>query len=330
MSTRVDRLLALQDGVISRRQALVGGLQVHDVRRLLRRREWAVVHPGVYVSHTGTPTWLQRAWAGVLVAWPAALCHQSALRAADGPGGRDRTSEEPIHVGIDRRRSSLVTPAGVRLHHMSRLDERVSWNLGPPRLRYAEAALDVAADADSEFAAIAALAKACQSRRTTAQRLITLLDERSRVQRRAWLREALRDVADGTCSVLEHGYLSRVERPHGLPRAVRQVRDTASVGVVYRDAEYAGSCVIELDGRLFHDSAAQRDSDFERDLDAAVTGKSTTRLSWGQVFDRPCATTAKIVQVLELRGIPCVPRACGPACPVGSSIAASPRISAIR
>ena len=43
------------------------------------------------------------------------------------------------------------------------------------------------------------------------------------------------------------------------------------VGVVYRDAD-DGQVVLELDGRLFHDSTEQRDLDFERDLDLAVEG----------------------------------------------------------
>jgi hypothetical protein len=61
MNSILARHLALQAGVISRRQALSAGLEPHDVRRLLRRREWALLHPGVYVDHTGTPSWLQRA-----------------------------------------------------------------------------------------------------------------------------------------------------------------------------------------------------------------------------------------------------------------------------
>jgi hypothetical protein len=318
MNSILARHLALQAGVISRRQALSAGLEPHDVRRLLRRREWALLHPGVYVDHTGTPSWLQRAWAGVLLAWPAALCHESAIRAGDGPGARDRTIEELIHVGVDRGRTSLVVPSGVRLHHLSRFEERVQWNLGPPRLRYDEAALDVAASASTEFASLAALAKACQSRRTTAQRLLATLAERPRMPRRSWLEAALRDVAEGTCSALEHGYLTRIERPHRLPRDTRQVRATSSLGVVYRDAEYADACVVELDGRLFHDSATQRDADFERDLDAAVDGRSTVRLSWGQVFDRPCRTGAKLVVVLRAHGVVVEPVSCAPGCAVGA------------
>jgi hypothetical protein len=316
MNTKVHQHLSHQAGVISRRQAIEAGLSPHDIRRLLRRREWATAHPGVYASHTGPLTWLQRAWAGVLFSWPAALCHESALRAWDGPGQRDRVSEEVIHVAVDRRRTTLVAPPGIRIHHLVRLEQRALWNLGPPRLRYEEAALDVAAAAETEFAAIAALAKACQSRRTTAPRLIDSLAGRARVPRRVWLAAVLRDVSDGTCSVLEHGYLTLVERPHRLPAAARQKRASASAGVVYRDAEYSETCLVELDGRLFHDSATQRDADFERDLDAAVDGRSTTRISWGQVFDRPCSTTAKVARILMAHGIDCTPRACGPGCAV--------------
>src|ERR1700712_431846 len=77
---RHEALLRDQAGVISRAQALASGLSENDVRRLLRRRSWVCVHPGVYVNHTGELTWLQRAWAAVLFAWPAALCDESALR----------------------------------------------------------------------------------------------------------------------------------------------------------------------------------------------------------------------------------------------------------
>ena len=317
MNSEVARHLSLQDNVIARRQALASGLVQHDLRRLIRRREWAVVHPGVYVAHTGPLTWHQRAWAAVLLVWPAALGAESSLRAADGPGAKDDSAEKTLNVVVDQHRSGLVTPADIHVQHLVGFDEKVLWNTTPPRIRYEEAALDVAIRATSELAAVAALTKACQSRRTTAQRLSSALDGRSRVARRDWLTAVLRDIADGTCSLLEHGYLVRVERAHGLPPAQRQVRATASVGVVYRDAEYERQCVVELDGRLFHDSVPQRDADLERDLDARLEGKSTVRLSWGQVFDRPCTTSAKLVRFLRACGVPVSPRACGAGCPVG-------------
>src|SRR5262245_46437779 len=96
---RLDELLARQDGVVARRQAVECGLTVNDIRRRVRRREWAPAgHPAVYVEHTGPLTWRQRAWAAVLYAWPSALAGDSALRAADGPGRRDRDDDGSIEV----------------------------------------------------------------------------------------------------------------------------------------------------------------------------------------------------------------------------------------
>lgn len=62
-------LLALQSGVVARRQLLEAGVDPTDVRRMLRRQELVVVRSGVYVSHTGELSWLQRAWVEVLNAW---------------------------------------------------------------------------------------------------------------------------------------------------------------------------------------------------------------------------------------------------------------------
>lgn len=146
----------------------------------------------------------------------------------------------------------------------------------------------MAAESRDDFSAIAVLAQAVQSRRTTAERIEEAMAGRSRISRRPFLREVLRDVAEGTCSVLEHGYLDRVERPHGLPRASRQLR-ASSRGPIYRDVEYRRfRLVVELDGRLFHSSAAARSRDLDRDLDTAVDGRECVRLGWGQVFDHAC------------------------------------------
>lgn len=109
-------------------------------------------------------------------------------------------------------------------------------------------------------------------------------------------------MAQGTCSVLEHGYLSRVERAHGLPSAARQFRDSVQ-GPVYRDVDYRDfGLVVELNGRLFHDNALDHDRDLERDLDVAAGGRATVRLGWGQVFGRPCTTAVKVGRMLQARG----------------------------
>jgi hypothetical protein len=308
------RTMADQAGVISRAQAGSAGLTENDVRRLLRRREWVRVHPGVYVDHTGELTWLQRAWASVLFAEPAALSHESALRAADGPG---KHKEEAIHVAVGRDRR-IGSPPGVHVHRTAHLDDRVLWNLNPPRMRYEDAALDVAIGCEAPVDALGVLAAAVQSRRTTARRMLVSLDARARSPRREWVAGVLEDVAEGACSVLEQGYLRQVERAHRLPRAERQTRVTATMGVIYRDASYP-TMYVELDGRLFHDNPAQRDRDLDRDLDAAVDGRSTIRLGYGQVFDRPCLTAARLATLLHQRGWRGQACPCGPTCPVGGA-----------
>ena len=305
----LSRLLELQSGVVSRQQVIACGSQPHDIRRLLRRREWALVHPGVYVDHTGPLTWLQRAWAATLSVAPSALSHESALRAADGPGHRAHLDDDPIHVAVDRHRK-VVFPSGVRGHRVSGLASKALWNTSPPRIRTEEAVLDVAADARDPLGAIAVLADAVQARRTTATRIASALESRERIARRALLTAVVHDLAEGACSALEHGYLTRVERAHGLPRAARQVRASAR-GPVYRDVEYGAlGLVVELDGRLFHDSAAARDRDLDRDLEAALSGRQTVRLGWGQVFGRPCDTAVRIGRLLQLRGWTGSPRSC--------------------
>ena len=283
----IDAGLVDQAGVVSRRQLLAAGHTDANIRRMIRRKELTRVHDGVYVDHTGPLTWLQRAWAGVLAVWPAALTAESVV----SPGG-------PVVVAVDRCRH-VTRPDGVRIVYVTNLDEQVRWNLGPPRVRFEAAVLDLAASAPSELAAIGVLADAVQSRQTTAERLLTALDRRRRVRRRAFLAAVLRDVRDGTHSALEHGYLTKVERPHGLPVADRQ---EPGVGL-YRDVTYADlDTYVELDGRLFHDNARSRDAELDRDLDAAADGRETLRLGWGQVFDRPCVTARKLAVVLRTRG----------------------------
>jgi hypothetical protein len=293
-------ILSQQDGLISRAQALAAGASPIQIARSLRRT-WVTVHPGVYINHNGPLTWHQRAWAAVLSAWPAALSHQSAIRAAEGPG-RDREDHGVIRVAVEHSRR-LLEPPGVRLHRMHGFDSRVQWNRSPPRIRYEEALLDVAADS-SAMQAVATLADACGGRRTKAAKLLDHLDGRARIRQREWLRCVLSDIADGTCSVLEHGYLDLVERAHGLPTGQRQALRQGSNGHVYRDVDYEGlGVVVELDGKLFHSSIRDRDNDLERDLDAAVAGSSVTlRLGFGQVYDRGCSTAQKIAAVMQRVG----------------------------
>ncbi|HEX5919984.1 MAG TPA: hypothetical protein VFY76_19140 [Nocardioides sp.] len=308
--------LAAQDGVVSRDQLLAAGCQEHDVERMLRRRELFVALPGVYVVHNGPQTWQQRAWVAVLSCWPAALAGRSALRAENGPGLRGFDEAAPIEVAVDVSRTVRGKP-GVSVRRMAGLASRTRANTSPPRVRFEEAVLDVVASLPREWDVIECCAAAVRSRRTTAARLSAALAARSRFPRRTWLRRVLADVAAGTASVLEHGYLHRVERAHGLPGADRQRADRIDGGRIHRDASYpAYDLVVELDGRFDHSALADRARDLDRDLETAVGGTRTVRLGWGQVYDRPCRTAAAVGRLLQAGGWHGVPAPCSPGCPV--------------
>ena len=307
----------MQHGVISRAQVVAAGLGSSYVERKLRRREWSRVHRGVYVDHTGPLTWAQRAWAAVLFYWPAALGERSAVYPESSP------SDDRIHVVVDHARRVRRT-SGVKVHRVVHFAERVRWNASPPRLRLEEAVLDMCATAKTEFEALAVVTDVCQQRRTTARRLADALDRRARIRHGAWLRAVLADIATGAQSVLEHAYLNRVERAHRLPRGRRQSRSAGPERAAYHDVEYDDfDLLVELDGRLWHDRLHQRALDMDRDLDAAVDGRTTVRIGWAQTVRFPCRTAGKLARLLRARGWIGAPQPCGPSCPLRGAFAPS-------
>jgi hypothetical protein len=167
---------------------------------------------------------------------------------------------------------------------MSRLDERLQQNRLPPRIGFEEAVLQVASEAADDAEAIAVLADACQSRRTTAARLAATLDRRTRLPRRSFL------------------------------AGVRHSR-----GAAFRDVEYLRfRTVVELDGRLGHEFSADRWDDLDRDIDSALAGDTTIRVGWRQVLD-PCRLAATVARLLAARGWTGALRPCGPGCTARTS-----------
>ena len=299
-------LLAVQSGVVSRRQILELHGKDFDIARMLRRRDLVVVHPGVYLNHTGPPSWKQLAWAAVLASWPAALAFESALPSPPASGS--------IHVAVKHGRT-LKRLDGVVVHRTTDFETRVQWNRSPPRIGLEHAVIDVASAKADTAESFRVLADACQSRQTTAALVALTLGERGRVPRKQLLLDLLDDLGSGACSVLEREYL-RLERDHGLPKADRQ--QTAKIGGrrAYRDAPYQQfGLFVELDGKAFHDNALDWDLDAERDLHTAVsTDARTVRLTYGQVFGHGCRTIRRIAVLLERGGWPGPFQRC-PSCP---------------
>lgn len=314
-----DRLLAelidRQDHVFTRTQVFACGGDANLVRRRVRRRDWIVVHPGVLVDHTGPLTRSQEEWAAVLYYAPAVLTGRCALRRYGVRTGRDSTpGTAMIDIAVERSRRVGCLP-GVRVTRVADWDGRTLTHLSPPLMRLEHVVLDLAAQSD-EVRAVAVLADAVQSRRTTAARLLDALDGRPRLRHRRLLRRLLGDVVTGTHSVLEWLYLTRVERRHWLPTARRQRPITSGRRRAYRDVEYLDQDVIvELDGRLGHELSLDRWDDLDRDVDSSVTGRMTIRVGWRQCLD-PCRTASAIGHILMARGLRDRPTPCSATCAV--------------
>ncbi len=301
----VADLTVAQDGVVARRQVLAAGGSDFDIARLVRRRELIPLERGVYVNHSGRLTQTQRHWAAVLAFWPAALAHASAL--PDPP-------MTVVHVAVDPSRNLRPLPRVV-LHRMPDFAQRADLDRSPPAIRLEHALIDVISSElrdEDVAAAFAVLARVCAARRTTPQRIPQTLSTRRRVAGRRTVEAMLTDVRDGACSVLERGYLHRVERAHGLPRGERQIGSTATGRSTFQDVRYKRQgVVVELDGRAFHESPRDRDRDALRDLaELSRSDLVTIRVTYGLVFGGACRTALLIGDLLRRRGWTGRPRSC--------------------
>jgi hypothetical protein len=183
-------------------------------------------------------------------------------------------------VAVDRKRT-VKHVTGVVAHRTPDLAGRALWQRSPPRVSLEHAAIDVAATKPDLLARFRIFADAVQTRQTTPRAISAVLEQRRGMPERQVLLELLDDLASGACSVLEREYLL-LERQHGLPSSEsdgthRQAPGAVGGASAYRDVEYRPyHLLVELDGRIFHDTSVARDRDAQRDLEASVTENGTT------------------------------------------------------
>ena len=271
----------------------------------VRRRELTRVARGMYLGHTGDPTWEQRVWAACLRHAPAVADAVTTLALHD-------LRERPARPGVVVAANRYVT--GGKVSRTRSFAEQARLDLHPPQLRLEHAAVVHAAELADEQALVGLLSDVVGSRRTTAARLREEASAASRLRNRALVGAVLADLEAGASSNLERLYLQRVERAHGLPVADRQVRTRVGGSWTYRDVEYLdGLLVVELDGRLGHDTSADRWADAERDLTTTLLGGRTLRLVWQQVLE-PCRSAAVVGRLLGAVGWEGRPTDCGADC----------------
>jgi hypothetical protein len=310
----VERLAARQSGLITRRQALDAGLTEEMIRARLRSGRWSHVHSdrGVYATFSGPLPRPAQLWGVVLSCGPGAtLSHETA---AELHGLIDRPSRL-IHVTVPVGRR-VTSPARTILHRSARLSDSRHPVQEPPRTRVEDTVVDLTQTAWSRDRASGIIADAVNRRLTTHERVYQAIRSRKRVRWRAELTESCGIIADGARSLLEVRYVTDVERPHGLPKARRQVRRKVDGHGIAIDARLDAYGVrIELDGQRAH-TGDEVFRDAQRDNLAVLEGDAPLRFGWDDVTDYPCETAALIANVLKIRGWRGWPTLCSLSCPL--------------
>ncbi|WP_343074376.1 type IV toxin-antitoxin system AbiEi family antitoxin domain-containing protein [Phytoactinopolyspora limicola] len=307
----IDELLAGQRGVIERRQAMDLGLSTRQIDRLVTSGRWRRVHRGVYATFTGPLSDEATLWAAILRAGRGAVASHQTAAFLDGVCD---DPDDVIHVTVPAGRHIRGRIDGVRVHYAHRLARTRHPTRIPPRTRVEETVLDLVDVALLPREVETWVMRACQRRRTTAERLAAALGLRAKIRWRPMLESMLADVDQGAESPLELRHLRRVERAHGLPAGRRQQR-VAGRRVIWVDVDHDEYMLrIELDGRLGHVEDGQF-RDRRRDNVATVDGVATLRYGHADVFGDPCGVAAEQARVLAARGWRGRPRACGSDCP---------------
>ena len=302
-----------QFGVVSRSQALRGGLTAGMIKFRVTSGRWRQVHPGIYTTFNGDLSHGSRLWAAVLSAGPGAvLGHETAAELHQLADKRDRL----VHVMIPDPRH-VKAAEGVRLHRSTRNVEAVQMQGYPPVTTVEETVLDLTQAATTFDDVCGWVTRAIARELTDETRLHAAMTKRERLRWRADLHEVLEAAVTGDHSVLEFRYHRDVERAHGLPEPDRQVPFTAKDGRRgRRDRVYQEyGVVVELDGRLAHPEE-NRWKDTARDNAAAAARQQSLRYGWTAVTKHPCATAAEVIEVLRNHGWRGRPRPCSPGCPV--------------
>lgn len=249
--TRLARLSAEQDLVVSRDQLAALGGDRHVVRHRVASGRWTAVGRRVVVLGTGELTFRQRLWVATLHSGPAsALAGLSAAEADGLRGFSTPTLHTVVPHGADA--ADLVdTRAGVtvRVRQSRRLTERLVHPARlPRRLLLPEALVDAASGASSDDRARLLVIAPVQQRLLVAAELRAVVAGRPRLPRRALILEAVADVEGGAHSLPERRW-ARAIRRHRLPEPTRQQLVRRADGTWYLDADFHPYGVgVEING----------------------------------------------------------------------------------
>jgi hypothetical protein len=291
-----------QEGVISTQQALAFGMSAGDIRWKVRSGRWQAVYRGVYATFSGKLSREARLWAAVLRAGDnAALSHETAAELL----GFSAAPSEVIHVTVP----SASDPArwsdldGVVIHRSTHWRGCAGMTLELPVTPGVTTVLDLVESARTLDDAFGWLSRALDQGAALPASLMSALAQRKKFARRRWLNDALAGIEDGISFPLERRWVYDVERPHGLPRAVRQAPQPAADGTRHLGNLYEPfNVAIELDKPALH---LQEELDRDRYLaneTVIAIGAVTLRYGFTEVANHPCEQAEQVARALIKHG----------------------------
>ena len=265
---RWSQLVHVQEQVLSRRQALLGGVTEDAWQWRLDLGAWQAVLPGVVVTHSGPVTHRQRIWASLLYAGRGAAVSGDAALLLNAFVGTDEGSVD-VAIPVERQ---VVAQPGMGIHRVTRLREAVQPGRAPAQVRLPRAVLDAAAWAVSERAAEWRVAAAVQQRLVTVPQLRNELARVPQLRRRGLVTSVLLDVELGAHAQTELDFL-RLLRRNRLPLPDELQMRVRAGSTRYLDAAWRRRRVAaEIDG-AHHRAAASWNADTLRANEVLVSAR---------------------------------------------------------
>ncbi len=277
-------VVVAQEGVLTRSQALTLVTR-HELYRLVRAGIWSRPATGVFITHNGPLTSVQRDWVALLAAPPgSALGGLTALWHDDFRAFR---READLPVVVARMGASPNAHEDVDLHWSIYLDSRDVHPLHEPRrTRPARSVVDAASWEEDEERARAIVLAAAQKGIVVARTLREALTRRGACRHRALIVESYLDASGGIQSLPERSF-DGIRLGMGLPAPDRQVPVRRTDGKYYLDVRWQRfnlSC--EIHG-IPHMRVENWDADLLRQNEISIRGDRTLVFSSFAIRRRP-------------------------------------------
>lgn len=290
-------VIARQDGVVTRRQLVTGGVSPAAVR-WNSGRAWRVLLPHVVMLSRETPRPRQRQVAGLLWAGPQSVL--AGATAAALHGIRTAGASERVHLlvpaPLSSRRSGFAEVRRTLLHDPDAVTR------GPIRLSSpARAAVDAARAALTERDRSAILVEAVQRGLCSVDDLAEWV-HRLRTRDAARLRTPLEHAASGAWSLPEYELLELVARSAALPPAwanpsleQQDGSPLTTPDVWFDDVALA----VMVHSRQYHAEADDWDATVESDADLVGAGVVVAGVTPRRIRSDPLAVLRRIERAHE-------------------------------